>query len=75
MEKNLMIKILLGMYHIMICKNEEDAEEIFRIVRKKLIDEFSGRVSVRSMDKIKALLTMTLSIMRTIFRDSKKRGV
>ena len=64
--------LIIGMYRIMICESDEEAEEIFRTIRKKLIDDYSGRVSVKCMDKIKTLLTMTISIMRTVFRDSKK---
>ena len=66
--------LIIGMYRIMTCESDEKAEEIFRNVRKKLIDDYSGRVSVKCMDKMKTLLTMTISIMRTVFRDSKKRG-
>lgn len=72
MDKGLRMMLIIGMYRIMISESNEEAEEVFRVVRKKLIDDYSGRVSVKCMDKIKTLLTMTLSIMRTVFRDSKK---
>lgn len=75
MDKELRMMLIIGMYRIMISESNEEAEEVFRIVKKKLIDDYSGRVSVKCMDKIKTLLTMTLSIMRTVFRDSKKREV
>ena len=75
MDKELRMMLIIWMYRIMISENNEEAENIFRISRKKLIDDYSGRVSVKCMDKIKTLLTMTLSIMRTVFRDDKKRGV
>lgn len=74
MDEGLRMMLIIGMYRIMTCESDEEAEEIFRNVRKKLIDEYSGRVSVKCMDKIKTLLTMTISIMRTVFRDGKKRG-
>lgn len=74
MDKGLRMMLIIGMYRIMTCESNEEAEEIFRTVRKELIDGYSGRVSVKCMDKIKTLLTMTISIMRTVFRDSKKRG-
>ena len=75
MDKELRMMLIIWMYRIMISEDNEEAENIFRIARKKLIDDYSGRVSVKCMDKIKTLLTMTLSIMRTVFRDDKKRGV
>ena len=75
MDKELRMMLIIWMYIIMIIENNEESENIFRIARKKLIDDYSGRVSVKCMDKIKTLLTMTLSIMRTVFRDDKKRGV
>lgn len=75
MDEEFRMMLIIGMYRIMNSESNEEAEDVFRIVRKKLIDDCSGRVSVKCMDKIKTLLTMTISIMRTVFRDSKKRGV
>lgn len=75
MDKELRMILIIGMYRIMISESNEEAENVFRTVRNELIDDYSGRVSVKCMDKIKTLLTMTLSIMRTVFRDGKKRGV
>lgn len=73
MEKEIIIKVLLCMYRIMISETIDESEEVYKEVKKGLTDKYMNRISFRCMDKMKTLLTMTLSITRTSIKDKERR--
>lgn len=73
MEKEIIIKLLLCMYRIMISETIDESEEVYKEVKQRLTDKYINRISFRCMDKMKTLLTMTLSITRTSIKDKERR--